>query len=57
MTTSIEQVSQKYRGLRFNSIAEQLPVLLSQAEANDELGYLPMNKQGNYNLFQLINSL
>jgi len=23
----------------------------------DELGYLPMNKQGNYNLFQLINSL
>ena len=31
MTTSIEQVSQKYRGLRFNSIAEQLPVLLSQA--------------------------
>lgn len=23
----------------------------------DELGYLPMNKQGNYNLFQLINTL
>ncbi|HFD13661.1 MAG TPA: AAA family ATPase [Crenotrichaceae bacterium] len=23
----------------------------------DELGYLPMNKQGNYNLFQLINAL
>ena len=23
----------------------------------DELGYLPMNKQGVYNLFQLINSL
>jgi DNA replication protein DnaC len=23
----------------------------------DELGYLPMNKQGNYNLFQLINSM
>jgi len=23
----------------------------------DELGYLPMNKQGMYNLFQLINSL
>ena len=23
----------------------------------DELGYLPMNKQDNYNLFQLINTL
>ena len=23
----------------------------------DELGYLPMNRQGNYNLFQLINAL
>jgi len=23
----------------------------------DELGHLPMNKQGNYNLFQLINTL
>ncbi len=23
----------------------------------DELGYLPMNKQGNYNLFKLINAL
>ena len=23
----------------------------------DELGYLPMNKQGNYKLFQLINAL
>jgi len=23
----------------------------------DELGYLPMNRQGTYNLFQLINSL
>lgn len=44
MTTSIEQVSQKYRGLRFNSIAEQLPTLLSQAEAND-LSYLDFAEQ------------
>ncbi len=39
MTTSIEQVSQKYRRLRFNSIAEELVELLSQAEAND-ISYL-----------------
>jgi DNA replication protein DnaC len=39
MTISIEQVCQKYRGLRFNSIAEALAGLLSQAEAN-EISYL-----------------
>lgn len=44
MTLSIEQVSQKYRGLRFNSIAEHLPALLSQAEAND-ISYLDFAAQ------------
>jgi DNA replication protein DnaC len=44
MTTSIEQVSQKYRGLRFNSIAEGLAELLSRAEAND-ISYLEFADQ------------
>jgi DNA replication protein DnaC len=39
VATSIEQVAQKYRGLRFNSIADSLADLLAQAEAN-EVSYL-----------------
>jgi DNA replication protein DnaC len=39
MTSSIEMVAQKYRGLRCNSIAERLADLLRQAEAN-EVSYL-----------------
>ncbi len=36
---------------KINSLAKFDLILI------DELGYLPMNKQGNYNLFQLINAL
>jgi DNA replication protein DnaC len=39
VTSSIEAVAQKYRGLRCNSIAEGLAGLLGQAEAN-EISYL-----------------
>lgn len=39
MTTSIDQVTNKYRGLRFNSIADELEPLLAEAEAN-EVSYL-----------------
>ena len=39
MTTSIDQVTNKYRGLRFNSIADELEPLLTEAEAN-EVSYL-----------------
>ncbi len=39
MTNSIEMVAQKYRGLRFNSIADGLVDLLRQADAN-EVSYL-----------------
>lgn len=39
MTSSIEIVAQKYRGLRCNSIADGLAELLGQAEAN-EISYL-----------------
>jgi len=44
MTNSIEQVAQKYRGLRFNSIADGLVELLAQAEAN-EVSYLDFADQ------------
>lgn len=36
--TSIEQLCQQYRALRFNGVAETLPTILAQAEAN-ELSY------------------
>jgi DNA replication protein DnaC len=39
MSSSIDQVAQKYRSLNFNNIAEGLAELLSQAEAND-ISYL-----------------
>jgi DNA replication protein DnaC len=42
--STIEQVAAKYRDLRFNWIAADLPALLSQAEAN-ELSYLQFAEQ------------
>ena len=44
MNSSIEQVEQKYRGLRFNHIAAALSELLSRAEAN-EISYLEFADQ------------
>jgi DNA replication protein DnaC len=44
MPSSVEQVAQQYRGLRFNHIAASLPELLSRAEAN-ELSYLDFAQQ------------
>lgn len=61
--TSIERLAQHYRALNCAHLAAALPKVLSAALLKfdlliiDELGYLPMNRQGIYNLFQLINGL
>jgi DNA replication protein DnaC len=52
LVTRLEEAQEQYRLERLLTQLDKTDLLVI-----DELGYLPMNKQGNYNLFQLINAL